>query len=261
MKNYQKKQIVIDDLILTYYLIPSTLKKGSSLVFLHGWGANSLLWLPITEELSDENYTMYFLDLPGFGLSQHPKEDFTLTDYSQIVTKFIRKLGLSSIHLIGHSFGGKIGIKILSQQPKFIKSLILVDASGLPHRSTSSIVKIALAKLTGPLFSLPLIESFKEPLLRKFGAEDYVSDPQMRKIFINVVNEDVGSLLPLLNKPTQIIWGRDDRNSYTPLSDAYVLNKTISGSKLAILNNATHYSFLDSPKEFTKALIEFINTT
>ena len=69
--------------------------------------------------------------------------------------------------------------------------------------------------------------------------------------------EDLTHLFSKIKKQVLIIWGRDDK--VTSLDDGELMNKLIPKSKLVVLEKAGHFSFLDQPKEFSKALINFIN--
>lgn len=249
-------QIIINNLLINYYsILPGKKSSNKTLVFLHGWGVDSKLWFKITPELINKNYSLYFLDLPGFGQSQIPNTVYDVDDYKKIVYEFIKKLGLKKINLIGHSFGGSVGIKIASENPNFLDKLILVNAAGIRYSSIQKNIRTVLAKIISPLFT----PTFMQPLRFKFyqliGSE-YLNIPSMSKIFKKVVAENLMPILTKINKPTLIISG--DKDKVTPVSLAQEMNKKIKNSKLVILS-AGHFSFLDQAEEFVKALINFID--
>src|SRR3990167_11433616 len=124
MTSFQRKSIKINSLLLAYYEAVPKGKSKKTLLFLHGWGSNSTLWFKTIGPLSEKGYTMYCLDLPGFGNSQNPQSSFFLQDYSYAVMEFIEKLELIDVVLIGHSFGGKTAIKLAAENPEFLKSLV-----------------------------------------------------------------------------------------------------------------------------------------
>lgn len=250
------KQIVINNLLINYYsVLPDKKSSNKTLIFLHGWGVDSQLWFKIVPELINKNYSLYFLDLPGFGQSQTPPKSYGLDQYRNIVLKFIEKLGLKNINIVGHSFGGSIAIKIALENPSFLSKVILVNAAGIRHSSALKKIKTTLAKIISPLFS----SSFMQPIRIKFyqmiGSE-YLNIPSMSKTFTKIVSENLMPFLSKINKPTLIISG--DRDNATPVFHAQEMKRKIGGSKLVILS-AGHFSFLDKPEEFNKELIEFIN--
>ena len=80
------KQIIINDLLINYYsVLPEKKTSVKTLLFLHGWEVDSKLWFKIIPKLIEKNYSLYFLDLPGFGQSQIPDTTYGLDDYKKIV--------------------------------------------------------------------------------------------------------------------------------------------------------------------------------
>ena len=79
-------------------------ESKTSVVFLHGWGQNIEMMMPIAKPFCDK-YNVLIIDLPGFGLSEEPKEAWDLYTYADMVDFFLKELKLSNPILIGHSFG------------------------------------------------------------------------------------------------------------------------------------------------------------
>jgi len=253
----QEKQIVIHELLTTYYFVEG---NGPALVFLHGWGSNSTFWFMSTEQLVQAGYSLYFLDLPGFGKTEMPKESFTTQKYADFLTSFVGKLGLKDFVLVGHSFGGKVAVKMGSGGVQNeLKGLVLVDASGLPHASIMTKLKSKAAHALKPLFTPRFMQRTRNKLLRLVGSDDYVAQPQLRQTFINVIQEHVTFDLPNIQTPTLIVWGSEDDNEYSPPKDAHIFNEQIKNSELCMIKGAKHYSFMDKPEEFQKAVLEFIS--
>jgi len=249
------KQIVINNLLLNYYYFLPQKKSYKTLVFLHGWGVDSQLWFKIVPELIDKNYSMYFLDLPGFGQSQIPETTYDVDDYKKIVYEFVKKLELKNINLIGHSFGGRITIKLAAENPEFLEKIILVGAAGIAHDSRRKKILTIISKFIRPIFKPFFMQAFRKKFYLFIGSE-YLEDIKLSKIFTKVVMEDLTHLFSKIKKQVLIIWGEDDK--VTLLEDGKLMNKLIPKSKLVILEKAGHFSFLDQPQEFAKVLIKFI---
>lgn len=248
------KKIIINDLLINYYYL-SINKAKKTLIFLHGWGVDSQLWFKIIPGLINKNYSLYFLDLPGFGLSQVPNTTYSVDDYKTIVYEFVKKLGLKKINLIGHSFGGRITIKMVAENPEFLEKVVLVDTAGIVTASKIKKISALISKVIGPIFK----PNFMQPLRKKFylliGSE-YLENKKLSKIFSKVVSENLTRLLIRIKKPALIIWGKNDR--ITPLYYGQLMNKLIPKSKLIVFGKAGHFSFIDEPKEFIEALTNFI---
>ncbi|WP_413700246.1 alpha/beta fold hydrolase [Psychromonas sp. KJ10-10] len=94
--------------------------QGEALVLLHGWGVNSAVWQPVVEQLS-QHFTLYIVDLPGFGNSA------TLDEYSlESITEAILKVVPDSATWCGWSLGGLIATYASINYPQRVNRLIQV---------------------------------------------------------------------------------------------------------------------------------------
>lgn len=128
--------IDIDGIQLHYY----TQGSGSPIILMHGWGcrASTLQSVANTAALS---HTVYNIDFPGFGDTPEPPSVWGVEEYTRLVEKFADRLGLESPALLGHSFGGRVGLLYASRRP--VSKLILVDGAGLkPRRSLRYYIKV-----------------------------------------------------------------------------------------------------------------------
>jgi pimeloyl-ACP methyl ester carboxylesterase len=73
---------------------------------------------------------------------------------------------------------------------------------------------------------------------------------------LNVIKENLEPLLPRIKAETPLIWGEDDRT--TPLYMAESFHKKIKNSRLEIIKDAGHFSFLDQPEKFSEILFNFV---
>lgn len=250
-----KDKIVINNLLINYYCFKENGAK--TLLFLHGWCSNGAIWQTMAEKLNNENYALYALDLPGFGESSLSNDDFTIQKYVDIVSEFIQKKGLKNIILVGHSFGGRIAIKLSATQPDLIEKLVLVDSAGFIS-GQRNIFKKFLAKLAKPFFKPKFMQGARESIYRMIGAEDYIATPELKQTFINIINEDLSQYLPQIYQPTLIVWGADD--SETPIFFAEKMRREIKKSILVVIEKAGHFSFIDQPDIFYSRLKDFINS-
>jgi pimeloyl-ACP methyl ester carboxylesterase len=256
-----EKDIVVDGQLIHYYHVDAVGEKKKTLVLLHGWGSNSTLWFTSCLPIAERGYELFFIDLPGFGKSQSPRKPYHLDDYACIVAEFVKKLGVISPILVGHSFGGKTAIRIASQKLIPLSGLVLVDSSGLPHTSLTAQTKIKIAYTVKPLMDLPFMRGVRSQLLRLSGSDDYIANPELRETFVNIISEHIEFELPKIATPTLIIWGGNDDNTYTPVSDVSVFHKLIPRAEAHIIEYAGHYPFLDASAEFEATLATFLNAT
>lgn len=250
-----EKNIKINGLNFHYTVAGS----GSPVVLMHGWGCNSTTLASI-EKVAVENHTVYNVDFPGFGESQEPNEVWGVEKYTQLIEEFVKLENIENPILLGHSFGGRVGILYSSRNQ--VKKLILVDAAGVkPRRSLKYYFKVYTYKMGKRL--MPLIygkdgaQKRIEEMRAKRGSSDYNNaSPMMRAILSKVVNEDLKHCMPKIKAPTLLIWGEND--TATPLRDAQIMEKLIPDAGLVSFPGCGHYSFLDNPIQFAAVLRSFL---
>ncbi len=235
--------------------------KQPKVLLLHGWGASSKAFLPVISSLS-QKYCVYALDFPGFGDSEEPNENYDVLKYAELTKEFIEKLKLESVTLIGHSFGGRVIMKLVGDLGVKPAKIVLVDSAGIkPKRKASYYFKVYSYKLGKKMiqFFLPKEKAqiCIEKMQKNAGSEDYKqASPVMKKIFVQVVNEDLKYCLPKITVPTLLIWGEKDED--TPLKDAKIIEKLIPDCGLVVIKGAGHFSYLDNLYQFLLVVDTFI---
>lgn len=232
---------------------------GPVVILMHGWGCDHTTVRSIAAQL-EPTMRVLSLDLPGHGESAEPPEIWGVGEYADFVEKFMQRLGLGEVSLIGHSFGGRISI-VLGSRHDNIRKIALVDAAGVkPRRSLKYYFKVYSYKTAKRLLPLLLGHRRGEEALEKWrgksGSDDYRrSSPVMRGIMSRCINQDLCHLMPDIKAQTLMIWGRDD--TATPLADARTMKRLIPGSGLVVFDGCGHFSFLDNPFGFAAVLKEF----
>lgn len=231
---------------------------GEAVVILPGWGATSPVYKILTQQLSSK-YTVYVLDLPGFGITPEPSKPWCIDDYCDFVTEFITKNELKSITLIGHSYGGRIAIKLCNRELPFeIKKLVLMDAAGIKTEKSkeqqSKEKKYgAIKKMLSSKPMKKLMPNAIDNIQKMFGSADYAAaSPLMRETMVLGINEDLTDLIPNISVDTLLLWGRND--TATPINEGMFMHENIKGSVMEIFEESGHFPFVDQPFEFRKVI-------
>ncbi|MBJ2183266.1 MAG: alpha/beta hydrolase [Muribaculaceae bacterium] len=234
---------------------------GRPLILMHGWGCN-MDTVASVERVAAETHCVYNIDFPGFGQSDEPGDVWGVEKYTALVEELAKRLGIERPVLVGHSFGGRVGVLMASRTP--VDKLILVDAAGVkPRRSVRYYAKVYSFKLMKALcrmcMSREKAASTIEKWRRRKASADYASaSPRMRAILSRVVNEDLRSVMPGISAPTLLVWGEND--TATPMRDARIMERLIPGAGLVSFPGCGHYSFLDNPVQFAAVLRSFLKS-
>jgi len=204
------------------------------------------------------------MDMPGFGQSAEPPSAWCVDDYVDFVIDFLKDYSHKNITFLGHSFGGRVIIKLNSREnlPFNISKVILVDSAGiLPPKSNKKSFRTYYYKAGKAVLSTGIVQKIAPDALenfrKKMGSADYAAaSPLMRQVLVKVVNEDLEPLLPNIKCPTLLVWGVND--TATPLSDGQKMEQLIPDAGLVKLENAGHYSFLEQQFTFNRVMCSFM---
>ena len=228
LKNIQHKH---QSMHISYEIVNPEAKYD--IVFLHGWGSNKELMKGVfATHLSQ--FRHIYIDLPGFGNSTNPIALET-DDYATILERFFAEAGVRKNIIVGHSFGGKVGVLL---KPDV---LVLIASAGIYVPKPFSVwLKIGLFKML-KVFGFSSLRQF-------FVASDAkkLSEP-MYQTFKNVVNEDFSEQFASYSGEALLCWGEQD--SATPLHTAHTINNLIKKSRL-VTYEGDHYFFMLHGKKF-----------
>lgn len=237
--------------------------EGAPIVLMHGWGCDSTTLRSVEKTALECGYRTVNIDFPGHGKSGEPARVWGVEEYTRCLEAVVAREKLERPVLLGHSFGGRVGILYASRHHD-VDRLILVDAAGIkPTRTWKYYYKVYTFKAMKHLLYLLHGKSAAEEILdrrrAKAGSADYArATPMMRAILSKVVNEDLKHLMGDIACPTLLIWGEND--TATPLADAKYMEKHIPDAGLVSFSGAGHFSFLDRPAQFAAVLRSFLNS-
>lgn len=229
---------------------PENAAGKPTVLFLHGWGAPVSTYALLLDYLS-QFCRVVAPDLPGFGGSAEPDTAWGVREYADWTVAFVRAVGLDRVILMNHSFGGRISIRLLAEQPMpfAVEKAVFMDAAGIPAKhGVRYYYKVYSYKLCKRLFSLPPMQKlFPDAVERarsRAGSADYRNaSPVMRQTMVRCIGEDLTPLLSKIPVPTLLIWGECD--TATPLSDGKLMEKQIPDAGLVVLPGAGHFAFAE----------------
>lgn len=229
---------------------------GPPIILLHGWGSSSQAFEYLAKGIETQ-YTVYRIDLPGFGKSEEPPHAYHLDDYVLFLRTFIEQLEMTTPILLGHSFGGRMAIRYTSRY-KDVKQLILVDSAGIkPKGHFKTKLKIYKYKLQKKWYKLTKNVSNYQRLVTHSGSSDYQNaTPILKQTLSYVVSEFLEQDLKQIDVDTLLIWGKEDKT--TPYEEGMKMNRLIKHSGLVTIQKAGHFPFVDEPYVFYKILYSYL---
>jgi haloalkane dehalogenase len=102
------------------------LGTGAPIVFLHGNPTSSYLWRNILPAVGDPARRLA-PDLIGMGESGKPDIEYTFDDHSRYLDAWFDALGLDSVVLIGHDWGGALAFDWAARHPGRVRGIAFTE--------------------------------------------------------------------------------------------------------------------------------------
>lgn len=222
--------------------------EGKDLVLLHGYLASKECFYPLIDYFSDF-YRVTAPDFLGMGGADALTEPFSVDDYADWTHEALTLLGVHDYRLIAHSFGGRVGIKLLARGEA--DCAVLTGCAGIvPKRTLFYRFRVGLYR-TVRKFAPSLAEA-------KFGSSDYRGlSPVMKESFKKIVREDLREEAARITRPVLFLYGANDRE--TPPSYGEIFHAAVPHSRLTVLRDCGHFAFLDDPLAFRLAVEDFFH--
>jgi pimeloyl-ACP methyl ester carboxylesterase len=246
------------------------------LVLIHGLTDSHLTWRKAAEELARDRWVL-MPDLPGCGLSGRPNASYELEWHSRIIASWLEQLGLSSVDVVGHSYGGGVAQMLLLACAERIRRMVLAASGGL-GREVGFWLKFA----TFPHF----VERYGQPFMafgtrralgvwRDAGEHKDVealsamnAERGTARAFSRTVRDVIGfggqtrhflhraheaKVLP----PIAVLWG--ERDTLIPIAHGKTFVEDVDGARFTSFPDCGHYLHQDRPAEFASTVRAFLD--
>lgn len=236
--------------------------SGPIVIVLHGWGTSAKNMEQVVQSLIGA-YTVIAIDLPGFGESEQPHEVWGVGEYALFVKNLSEKINIDHVYaIVGHSFGGRICIKAVSEQIISPEKIVLVGSAGVKHSESLRNTSYKLVAKSGKaLLSAPVLRHFSRKARRGLyslaGSTDYLEAGTMKDIFLSTINEDLSSNASKIILPTLLVWGENDDQA--PIKDARFFQSAIPNSELKVISGAGHFVHNEHPEQVNRWIKDFLD--
>jgi pimeloyl-ACP methyl ester carboxylesterase len=125
---------------------------GPAVVLVHGWLSSSRIWEQLAGRLA-QRFTVYTLDLSGFGESDKPLSGYGIRNGSRLLYAFCAHFGLTRANVIGHDLGGAMAVKLAADHPDVVGRLVVVSAPADEDQiDLPTILWLVTVPVVGPIF-------------------------------------------------------------------------------------------------------------
>ncbi|HAW19870.1 MAG TPA: alpha/beta hydrolase [Flavobacteriales bacterium] len=246
------------------------LGEGKPIVILHGLMGMLDNW-QAPGRLMEDAYKVILVDARNHGRSPH-SDVHSYDSMVHDVIELMDSLNLDSAHILGHSMGGKVAIKLAQEFPSRVDKLIVADIGPKFYAVHHQDVLAALRAV--PLDELKKradAEAYMIPFLDEPGVRQFL----MKSLFhpdrhsfawrfnldsIEANIENVGEALDELDYEGDSLFIRGGNSNYITDSDWPDIRMLFPNSYLATIDGAGHWLHAEKPREFVAAVRDFLST-
>ncbi len=120
---------IMTDIKTHYYCYEAcyTKEKAETILLVHGLGFNMTVWEDIVPMLR-EHFHVLRCDLPGHGTYHTTLEEpISWPVLTRYITQLLEQLSITTVHYVGHSGGGLLGLQLASEGSEILQSLTLLS--------------------------------------------------------------------------------------------------------------------------------------
>lgn len=118
---------IVSGIRVNYLQVAPDAGAAEDLVMVHGLATNLAFWYaPYATELS-KRYRVTLYDLRGHGRSETPPAGYRAADLARDLRGLLDHLDIRRAHVLAHSFGGVVALKLACADPERVASLVLAD--------------------------------------------------------------------------------------------------------------------------------------
>jgi pimeloyl-ACP methyl ester carboxylesterase len=254
---------------------------GAPMVLLHNGGTSHRTWEPLIERYAAD-HDVIAPDMLGFGRSAHPRIDYSLDLYVEMLGALLDQLDLGTVTLIGNCMGAATVLRYAARHPERVHAVVAVNvltdrtAAGgalrpllwISRRSRRAAHALAALSARIPTPRPIAAASTRKMLLTepdRVSTElldhlrDANRDPDQMRVLLSLA-EHVESFAGLERKPEGVpvcvIWGKD--NKLLKARDGAELCAELRPDREVVIQDAGHLVTLERPDEVAAAIDAFL---
>ena len=217
-------------------------------MFLHGYMSSKEAFTAQIEYFS-RFYRVTAIDFLGFGGSMSLTKPFSVEEYALWTKEVFSLLGVQKPHVIAHSFGCRVAMKLAYLEPSFFDKIVLTGPAGvILKRGFGYHMKVKTYR-----FVRRFAPKFAE---KKFGSAEYRTlSSVMKESYKKIVNEDLRACARCIKNEVLLIEGKTDTT--TPKREAEAYLECFPKGKMVLMDGG-HFAFAEYPVRFNLITEDFL---
>jgi len=244
-----------------------------AVLLVHGYPESSHMWMPALEALAARGLYAVAPDLAGFGDSP-PDPPATWERHVETLEELRSHLGLDRVALVGHDWGGLIGLRWACDHPDAVWAIVASNTGFFADARWHDMAKAMRTPGRGEELVDGMTHERFERIMRDFssGVDDraigeyfkaFADEPRRRGQLELYRSGDFEKLeayegrLAALDAPFLALWGEDD--PFAPVGAAHRFEREIPGARVQVIAGTGHFVYDDAPEETAEALAAFLS--
>jgi len=237
--------------------------RGPHVVYFHSFHEGSG-WSPFLDRLA-ARYTVHAPLHPGVAGSAGLETLEDVFDLTLAYEELLDALGIGTVSLVGHFFGGMVAAELAAVFPERVGRLVLVSPLGLWRDDAPSEDLLILPRedLPAVLFRDPASEAARRwaagPASEEENLAAQIESIQRRAAMAKFVwpipDKGIKKRLHRIAAPTLVLWGDADRANPVVYAEAW--QHRIKGAALSLLPGG-HMVLHETPDVAAAAVAEFV---
>jgi 2-hydroxy-6-oxonona-2,4-dienedioate hydrolase len=217
------------------------------IVLIHGQVVSSRYMEPLAEILASTS-AVYVPDLPGFGLSEKPRDTLDIQQLSDALAAWLEAMALPPALIMGNSLGCQIAARLAAQHAAHVRKVVLLGPTIDPHARSAARQTVRWLRSCAyerPSLVLPMTLDFLSAGPRRF-----------LQTFRFVLHDQIERYLPQISAPTLIVRGSHD--AIVPQRWAEEATAMLPRGRLVVIPGASHSPNFSAPGAMAAVILEFL---
>lgn len=261
------------------YIRYKKIGKGVPILLLHTF-RNRLEYSDKLGKLLEDKFTVYSIDLPGFGDSPiNTNTNYNLNFFTKSIVSLIKKLKIKNLTIAGESIGATLAASVSVELPKIVKKILMFNTYdydsyfGEGIQRGNFFAKFILFHVSLPVFGLLFCSLENKFILKNIMSGGFFDKTKLPDSYLNLLctslkkkgyvyhfrkvlsqfnkNNGIKELYKKVDVPVKLFYGSHD---WAKESDKLETQNLLNLDKFHTIEKSNHFSFLENTAEVSKLI-------